>query len=447
MPDQKVSDHQADKPVVHTGGQVFSDGSVLELIQGPKCELNLLSWDGKSAKTAGQFVRGDETFVPLRVDPAILRSMRLPSGIAKYGSTRKLFTEISGLISQATQAGDSVVLPLTFSVFATWLADSLPVAPFVWIVTPPTTTAAPLGQLLGLLCRRAFVVSDISSARFHSLPMDLQPTLLTEIFQPTRRALNLLRASTRHGAFVAAGGKAMDAFCAKIVFAPEPLRDPASAGFPLELVLPPAREYVPPISASEAERIAAEYQAKLLRYRLLNRAKVRAPTFDMNQFTVPMQELAYSLAASIADDDELQSKIVPFLKPLDREIRADRASLLQAIVLEVLLARCHSTNDKDFPVTEMTGYVNTVLRGRGDMLEVSPETVGWTLRALGLHTGFITGGKKGLLLLNDVCEKIHDLAAAYGVRTLRELPAKTDCPLCKALALPQNAKAYNVGRS
>ncbi len=447
MPDQKVSDHHADRPVVQTGGQAFSDGSVLELIQGPNCELNLLSWDGESAKTAGQFVRGDETFVPLRVDPAILRAMRFPRNIAKYGSTRKLFTEISGLISQATQAGDGVVLPLTFSVFATWLADGLPVAPFVWIVTPPTTTAAPLGHLLGLLCRRAFVVSDISSAGFHSLPIDLQPTLLTEIFQPTRRALNLLRASTRRGAFVAAGGGTMDAFCAKIVFAPEPLRDPASAGFPLELVLPPTREYVPPISASEAERIATEYQAKLLRYRLLNRAKVRAPTFDLNQFTVPMQELAYSLSASIADDDKLQSEIVPFLKPLDREIRVDRASLLEAIVLEALLARCHSTIGKDLPVAELTGDVNTVLRGRGDMREVSPETVGWTLRTLSFHTRFITGGKKGLSLRNDVAKKVHDLAAAYGVRTLRELPEKPGCPLCEALALRQNANGYTGSSS
>ena len=95
----------------------------------------------------------------------------------------------------------------------------------------------------------------------------------------------------------------------------------------------------------------------------------------------------------------------------------------------------------------MTGYVNTLLRDRGDTLEVSPETVGWTLRALGLHTRFITGGRKGLLLLDDVREKIHDLAAAYGVRTLRELPAKPDCPFCKALPLPQNAKAYTAGRS
>ncbi len=424
---------------MYTGGQVFSDGSVLELIQGPNCELNLLSWDGKSAKTAGQFVRGDETFVPLRVDATILRALRFPSKIAKYRSTLKLFTEISDAISRVTQAGDGIVLLLTFSVFATWLADSLPVAPFLWIVTPPTTTAAPLAQLLALLCRRALVVSDISWAGFRALPMDLQPTLLTEIFQPTRRVLNLLRASTRHGALVAAGGKAMDAFCTKIVFSPEPLRDPARAGFPLELVLPPTREYAPPISASEADRIATEYQAKLLRYRLSNRAKVRAPAFDMNQFTVPMQELAYSLAAPIADDDELQSEIVPFLKPLDHEIRVDRASLLPAIVLEVLLARCHSTNDKDFAVTDMTGDVNTILLDRGDMPDVSPEKIGRALRNLGLHTEHITGGKKGLSLPNELCAKIHHLGAAYGVRTLRELPANPKCPLCNALA-QQNAK-------
>ena len=387
-------------------------------------------------------MRGDETFVPLRVDPTILRSMRLPSAIAKYGSTRKLFTEISGLISRATQAGDGVVLPLTFFVFATWLADCLPVAPFVWIVVPPTTTAAPLGQLLGLLCRRAFVVNDISSARLHSLPMDLQPTLLADVFEPTRRVLNLLRASTRHGTFIAAGGKAMDAFCAKIVFAPEPLRDRASAGFPLELVLTPTREYVPLMSASEAERVGAEFQAKLLRYRLLNLAKVHAPAFDLSQFTIPMQDLAYGLAACIVDDDTLQSQIVPLLKPQDSELRVDLASQLPAIILEALLARCHTTTGQKFPVADLTGDVNTALRGRGEILEVSPEEIGWALRRLGLHTSFISGGRKGVVLLTEVRQKIHDLAAAYGVHTLRELPAKIDCPLCAALALSWKAATY-----
>jgi hypothetical protein len=39
----------------------------------------------------------------------------------------------------------------------------------------------------------------------------------------------------------------MDAFCAKTVFAPDPLFDPSSASFPPKLVLPLTREYVLPI--------------------------------------------------------------------------------------------------------------------------------------------------------------------------------------------------------
>jgi hypothetical protein len=436
MAGRKISERHADKPVVRTGGEVFPDGSMVELIRLSGGELNLLSWNRKAAKTAEQFVWHDEIFAPLRVDPTIMRSLQLPSNIAEYESTRKLFTDISSLISLTTRLSDLVVRTLTFFVFATWLADSLPVAPFLWIVTPPTATTAPLLQLLRLLCRRALVVNDISLVGFQSLPMELQPTLLMDLFQPTRRVLNLLRATTRHGAFFCARGKAVDPYCAKIVFAPEPLRDPASAGFPLELVLSPTCDYVPLMSLSEAERVAAEYQAKLLHYRLVNRARVRTPAFDLSQFTVPMQEVASSLAAPIVGDDELQSQIVPLLKPLDSEIRVDRASLLPAIVLEALLARCHSTTGQQFPVFDLTASVNTIFRGRGGTLEVSPEHIGWTLRALGFHTNFIPGGRKGLVLLNDVRKKIHDLAAAYGVRTLREPTVKVDCALCAALALP-----------
>jgi hypothetical protein len=42
---------------------------------------------------------------------------------------------------------------------------------------------------------------------------------------------------------------------------------------------------------------------------------------------------------------------------------------------------------------ELTKMVNTILRGRGDSLEVSPETVGRTLKAIGLRSQFIAGGR------------------------------------------------------
>jgi hypothetical protein len=94
----------------------------------------------------------------------------------------------------------------------------------------------------------------------HSLAVELQPTLITEVFQPTRGFLNQLRNSIRRGRLTATGGKAVDASCAKVVFAREPLRDAASAGFPLELVQSATPDYMPLMSASKAGQIAAEYQ-------------------------------------------------------------------------------------------------------------------------------------------------------------------------------------------
>jgi len=444
--DRETSERQSDKPVVRTGGKVFSDGSLLELIRIPNGELSFLIWNGKSVRTAGQFVRRGETFAPLHVDPTILPWLQLPSKTKEFGSTRKLFAEISGLISR-TQVDDGVAKALTFFVFATWLNDYLPAAPFLWIVAPPTTEVGPLLQVIHLLCRRSLILSDISAARFRFLPVDLRPTLIVEVYQQSRQVLNLLRASKRHRALIAADGKAIDAFGARIVLARDPLHDPASAGFPLELVLPPTRQYIPLMSSSEVGRIGAEYQAKLLHYRVLNWAKVRTPAFDLDQFTVPMRETGHSLAASIVDDDELQSQIVPLLKPLDTEIRVNHASLLPAIALEAILARCHTASGKYFAVGDLTKDVNTVLRGRGEMFEVSPEDIGWVLRGLGLHTDFMPGGRKALILRDDVRNKVHSLAAAYGVRTLRELPAKVDCPLCSTLKAQWALEANPAARA
>ena len=120
MADRKTSEWQPDESAVRTGGKVFPDGSVLELIRIPNGELSFLVWNGKSAKTAEQFVRRGETFAPLRMDPTILPWLQLPSKTMEFGSTRKLFAEISGLISR-TQVDDGVAKALSFFVFATCL--------------------------------------------------------------------------------------------------------------------------------------------------------------------------------------------------------------------------------------------------------------------------------------------------------------------------------------
>jgi hypothetical protein len=135
------------------------------------------------------------------------------------------------------------------------------------------------------------------------------------------------------------------------------------------------------------------------------------------------------------DDDELQSRLVPALALHDREIRFERSALLESIELEALLAACHAGKSEIVTMINLTQSVNTILVGRGQTLQVSPETVGWKLRALGLRTEFIAGGRKGLALLDETRAGIHMLAAAYGVRTVQLGVIEGLCRQCSKLVI------------
>ena len=423
--------------MTRTTGELFPDGASIELLRdsqsgGP----TLLFYDGEKPTIAPWIKAHGHIYAPADIDPSVLRALTLPSTCSPYGTTRELFKEIFDLISRVTCLSDGIVTQIACFVFATWLADCLPLAPLLWVIAPPTAPSGALLQLLGLLSRRAILVTELTAAGLRTLSRELRPTILTEVVKPTRAFVKVLRTSSRQGTYMAAGDRVIDVSCGKIIFANEPLRDSASAGYPLEIALSPTRDYLPPMDPADAERIAAEFQAKLLLYRIVNHSKVAAQTLNLSELTPPTQELAHSLAACIVDDDELQSQIVPLLRPRDREIQVDRAAMLESIVLEALLSACHEKLPSALPIVGLTQRVNTILAGRGETLEISPENVGWKLRALGLRTEFITGGRKGLALHSETRATIHRLAAAYGVRTLRQLPAN-NCSDCAALEMWQ----------
>ncbi|MFZ0738836.1 MAG: hypothetical protein WBL70_08690 [Candidatus Acidiferrales bacterium] len=402
---------------------------IVELIRvgGAATQPRLITWDGRRARISRR--------TPI-MDPTLTRAIRLPAGATAYGSTHELFTEVSGIIARVTRLSDDVVAQIAFFVFATWLADCLTLAPLLWIVAPSMASTSPLSQVLGLVCRQTLPVPELTVAALRSLPTYLKPTIVAEASIATRTLMKVIRATNRRGAFLVAGNQAHDLSCARIIFANEPLRDPAPAGFPLEIALVRTSEYVPVMDLSEAERVAAKFQGKFLMYRLANHKNVVAPNLNLSGLAAPTQELAQNLAACIIGDDELRSRIVPLLTPRDQELRVDRAELLESIVLEALLADCHDGESGVLPIIYLTRGVNTILAGRGETLEVSPEIVGWKLRALGLRSEFISGGRKGLALHSETRATIHRLAAAYGVRTLRQLPAN-NCSDCAALEMWQ----------
>lgn len=418
---------------IPTTAEEFEDGTLLELVKDRSTlQPSLVVWNGSEARLMPRFDHAGLTYTPQPLDQSVIQALRLPPRAAEYGTIGKLFAELEELFFSVMRLPQDTVQRLVFYVIATWLTDQLPQAPFLWISAPPTAATDSIRQLLSLICRRVLSVPGLTLGMLRSLPMLLRPTIVTEARTVTPPLLKALAASSRRDAYIPSGNKLLDVFCAKVVFATEPVRDPAAAGFPLEVTLIPSREYVPLMSAVEANQVANEFQAKLLMYRLRSLGKLIPPALDLNEFTAPTQQLAVTLATCIVGDDKLRSRIIRLLKEHDQQIQIDGTSLLESMVIEALLAACHGAKKRNVSVIELTQSVNTILRGRGGAQEVSPEIVGWRVRAIGLRTTFLTGGRKGIALTDTTCATIHTLGVAYGVRTIRSENPTKDCKYCQA---------------
>jgi hypothetical protein len=261
----------------------------------------------------------------------------------------------------------------------------------------------------------------------------LSPTFLFDEPNLSRRAERLLYATNNSGRFAFGNGRITDVFSAKVICSREPLRDALLASQALEITLSPAGRQIPFLEDSVCERIADEFQSKLLQYRLTNLGRIRTPEIDVSELTVPMQDLARALGACVIDDEELQLGVVRLLRERGDDAHFDSSTELGSAILEGLLFCCHSEGRSQVLSGELADIVNLIWTKRGEGRKTTPESVGWKLRTLGLRTEPLNGAGKGLRLTEAIRAKIHSLAKGYRVPSLRQA-AQAECPHCKVPA-------------
>ncbi|MGB2886113.1 MAG: hypothetical protein WBC04_00315 [Candidatus Acidiferrales bacterium] len=141
-----------------------------------------------------------------------------------------------------------------------------------------------------------------------------------------------------------------------------------------------------------------------------------------------MREIARTLGACVVDDAELQSRVIPLLEEQDQDARVRRSMAIEAIVLEAGLFLSHEKKRDRAFVGEFATITNGILQGRGEALELNSRAVGDYMRSLGLYTRQLGSAGRGILLLNDVRRKIHELAWTYAVRSIQD--GIDRCPFC-----------------
>jgi len=421
--------------IVQTTGQIFSDGTVIELMRNVNNQgIALVRWKNEHFETADRVEHSGAVYSAAPVPPSIVRAVRLPARIGPPETTEDLFRDLHSFFTGHSGQLDSCVTPLVFAVFASWLSPVLPIAPIVSIFAPPGSPKTRILQLLGMVCRHPLCLVGLTRRDLLRLPWSLAPTLLLDEPDSKPSVQTILRASTQRGMNVAAGDGILDLFGPKIIISSKPLSDTSLEGEVVQLALMPTSGNMPPFEKTEEEETAERFQARFLGYFLRNFNNVVVPKFGVSHLRQPLQLLAQTLGSVVVGDEKLQAKIFSILAIQNEEQRTESARSLDSVVIEALLFFVHEGRQSKVRAQEVAEKASQIYEGRGSRHIVSSESMGWAIKRLRIPSGRIDRAGNGVELAVDVCRQVHRLALSYDVLAMRA-GLHESCRFCEDLRL------------
>jgi hypothetical protein len=407
-----------DPVLTETSGEVFASGAMIELVRNSDADqLKLAYWNGSSISICTRVDLDGRTFVPPALHDSVLEIINLPSNATDYGSTPALVDDLRRFFRAHPGLSEEAVSKAAFGALATWFPECAP--PLLIVSAPDPSGSRLLLEQLRYVCRRSMIIGDVTRGGIWSLPLSLRPTIIIDRPKPTKDLPYVLRAMSRPGVHIPQKGHLLDVSCPIVICMQELISDSwlLEQGVQIEAMASVAR--FPRIARQALREVSLDLQAKLLSYRLRNLAKVQCSNFDAPQLAFPTREIARALGDCIIDASELQSRVVPLLEEQDEDARVRRTSTFEAVIVEAALVFCHEKKKREWAyVGEFATVANAILEGRGEQIELEPRAVGDVLRSVGLFTRRLGRAGRGVLLVSEVRQKIHELAWGFCVRSI-----------------------------
>jgi hypothetical protein len=411
--------------VVPTAGELLRDGTILELVR-VKDQPMLHVWRRGRSRTVARLEKSGITYEPISFDSGGLAAIRFPETSSGYSSIGQLFTEMLDVLEALSGIPKRELSPVPFWALATWFPELLPVLPTLIIAGPSPAEAQKFLRLLRCICRRGVLLTEVSSSAFLKLPMSLRPTLLLEQTRLDRRMRGLIRAATG-GAYVPNRGEFLDLRCARAIACEQDDVDVDLRESCMIVSLFPPMGEVPVFDNVAEEKLASEFQSRLLRFRCANFHRVAGSKFDAPGFTIGVRELARSLGMCVVGDATLEAGIISLLSPKDADLRATLATRPDFAIVVALLTLIHERRKTRISMTRLTGFVNAALRASGEIKEYSPLEIGRLRSRLCIPRARNASGAV-IDLTRDVSRRVHELKRRFGVVTTpASFPGCPDC--------------------
>lgn len=401
---------------VATAGEVFADGSMIELIGGGRGENPMLMlWNGKDETIGAHIEHNGVKYEPARLPANLLREWTLPTQSGPYGTTGKLLAEICEMVRNFGGLSEEPASLVGRFILCSWLVEGIQVAPALVLVGPDTPQGSHLVGLLHCLCRHGLRMTGLTPAGMRSLPSGAGFTFLISQSTISRPLELLLNDASRRDQKIPHHGNLLDLFGAQVIRA-----DSISFGeaFNLRSITIPmisGGTQPPSLDPEPQYRITAEFQAKLLGFRRANLSAARSLHFDSSKFAPSMSGLAHCLAAATPDDPELQAGVFELLREKDMEIRDGKWVELNTVAVESLLVAYHDSPGMAVYVGDLAKTAQEILNRRGEESSVDAGAVGKQLKILGFRTEPRDAKGVKIRLTDDVYRRAREIAREYGI--------------------------------
>lgn len=401
---------------IATIGEVFADGSMIEMIGGIQDgEPRLMLLDGAKEVVGSVVEHSGRLYEPAPINSSVLRELTLPTRSSPHGSTREFLMETCKLLAHFVGLQEKSVALVGRFVLCSALVDAFSVAPALTIVGPDTARGNRLMALLRCLCRHSLPLTGVSAAGLCSLPSGARFTFLISQSTVSDKLLSLLADATSRDRKIPLRGRLLDLFGVQVIHCDSVLANDSWPSRSIQISVIPTGQDLPLFDLDAQHRISSEFQAKLLSFRRTNLTDAHRLRFDASKFTFALRDLARSIAAATPDDAELQNEIFDVLREHDAEIRSEKWLELSCVLIEAVLVACHEAPGGVTYVSDLAAIAEEILKRRGKESKIDPGKFGKRLKLLGFATEPRDAKGSRLCLREAVRNRAQQLARDFGI--------------------------------
>jgi hypothetical protein len=400
---------------IATAGELFPDGSMIELIAGgPDRIPQLMLWDGKTETVADRLEYRGQVYAPARLDSTVLQELNLPTRCHPHGSTSELLAEIRQLIAKFVALDEKSASLVGRIVLCSALVDVVSVAPVLVITGPDIVRGNRLMELLHSLCRHSVSLTSVTPAGFRSLAGSARFTFLISQTTVSEQLQKLLEDASSRDRKIPHRGRLLDLFGIQVIQSDSAAGGDFWPGRSVQISMVPTAHESPVFDLKAQHRLTIEFQQKLLSFRRANLGAARDLKFNASKVSFELRDLARSLAAATPDDPELQAEVFDLLRVEDTEIRSARWIDPSVIAAEAIWVACQESPGGFAYVAALADDAQGLLMGRGEETVIDPGVFGKQLKQLGFVTEPRDAKGRKLRLTEQVRNRAQQLMRDFG---------------------------------